>query len=76
MTDNMKELIKRNNYVLYEYEDDMFSNVNERYIQYKPMHNEYRVDIDGINAGFKTLVEAREFRDKMLKKNGVILIER
>ena len=76
MSENIKELIERNKLVIYEYEDDEFSNINERYIKYNPMYAEYRVDVEGINAGFKSLVEAREFRNEVLKKKGVVLIER
>lgn len=76
MKDSIQELMKRNNLVLYEYEDDVYSNVNEKYIKYDGRFAEYRVDVDGINSGFATLTDAREFRDRILKEKGVVLIER
>ena len=72
----LKELMKRHDMVLYEFADDEFSNTNEKYIKYNAKYNEYRVEYEGYSAGFGTISEARDFREKFLKERGVVLVDR
>lgn len=76
MNQDLRELMERNKMVLYEYEDDERSNVNEKYITFDPLFNKYLVIIDEEYASCSSLTEAREVRAKILEAKGVKLIGR
>ena len=76
MEKNMRELLERNNFVVYEYNDDERSNVNERYISYDGKLNVYIVEVAGEKIVADTLVEARGMREEMLRDIRTQIIER
>lgn len=76
MEKNMRELLERNNFVVYEYNDDERSNVNERYISYDGKLNVYVVEVAGEKRVAGTLVEARGLREEMLRDIRTQIIER
>ena len=67
MNQELREIMKRNNMVLYEYEDDETSNVNERYIYYDSKYNTYVVQTEDTVSICSSLTEARRARATILE---------
>ena len=76
MEKNMKELLERNNFVVYMFEDDERSNINEVCITKVSRTNKYLVDVEGKQVFVDTLPEARQKRDELLALEGVRIVER
>ncbi|MCR5187164.1 MAG: hypothetical protein K6D97_08665 [Clostridia bacterium] len=76
MVNYIKELQKKYGYIVYEYADDERTNTNEKYIIYDALNNKYIVRINNVDKIVNTLVEARELRNKILKKERIEIVER